>query len=164
MNIELKLNQLLSMFFKMNSIADNMAYSLSAELKCPNASKIFHEQYAHIFLSDKFADKLSEDMLMLGYRPRRIEFSGDTQDYNDIVSLFSDNFDEILKLKDYIETTIDELDYEPSNKMVILILEDLLENLLSYIHQSRIWLQQAECYGENNHKFNLDFKDITFIK
>ena len=121
-------------------------------------------KYAHIFLSDDFADKLSDSMLMLGYRPRRIEFSGDTHDYDDIISLFNDNLEEILKLKDCIENMIDELDYEASNKMVILILEDLLEDLLPYIHQSKIWLQQAEGYAGNNHKFNLDFKDITFIK
>ena len=97
-DIELKLNQLLSMFFKMNSIADNMAYSLAIDLKCPNASKIFHEKYAHAFLSEDFADKLSEDMIMLGYRPRRVGFSGDTHDYEDVVSLLNDNLEEILKV------------------------------------------------------------------
>ena len=97
MSIELKLNELLSMFFKMNSIADNMVYALATELKCPNASKIFHTQYAHIFVSDDFADKLSDSMIMLGYRPRRIGFSGDTHDYDDILTLFNDNLEEILK-------------------------------------------------------------------
>lgn len=163
MDIELKLNQLLSMFFKMNSIADNMAYSLDVDLKCPNASKIFHEKYAHAFPSEIFADKLSEDMTMLGYRPRRIGFSGDTHDYEDIVSLFNDNLEEILKVKESIENCIDELDYDIGNKAIILTLEDLLKNLLPYIHQSKIWLQQAERYGEKNYKFNLDFEDITFI-
>lgn len=163
MDVELKLNQLLSMFFKMNSIADNMAYSLASELKCNNISQIFHLKYAHVFTSDKFADKLSDYMLALGYRPRRMNFSGDTHDYSDIISLFNDNFEEILKLKDCIENTIDELDYDSSNKSIILILEDLLKDLIPYVNQSKIWLQQAESYGENNYKFNLDFKDITFI-
>ena len=163
MNVELELNKLLSMFFKMNSIADNMSYSLAVDLKCPNASKIFHERYAHVFPSDIFADKLSEDMIMCGYRPRRLGYDGDTHNYEDIITIFNDNFEEILKIKQFIENLIDELDFDIGNKIVILTLEKLLENLLPYVHQSKVWLDQAECYGERNCKFNLDFKDITFI-
>ena len=163
MNIELELNKLLNMFFKMNSIADNMSYSLAMDLKCPNASKIFHEIYAHVFPSSKFADKLSDDMLMIGYRPRRMSIEGDGYDYDDLSTLFNDNYEEISKIKNYIENLIDELDYDVGNKIVILTLEKLLENLMPYIHQSKIWLEQATMYGDSKHKFNLDFKDITFI-
>lgn len=163
MNIEMELNKLLSMFFKMNSITDNMAYSLAVDLKCPNVSTIFHEKYAHVFPSDKFADKLSDDMIMYGYRPRRIGFEGDTHNYENIIDLFNDNYEEILKIKSCIENLIEELDYDISNKMIILTLEKILENLLPYVHQSKIWLEQVENYGEHNYKFNLDFKEITFI-
>ena len=83
--------------------------------------------------------------------------------YDEAMSLFNDNYEEISKIKNYIENLIDELDYDVGNKIVILTLEKLLENLMPYIHQSKIWLEQATMYGDSKHKFNLDFKDITFI-
>lgn len=165
LNTENKLNDLLGKFFKMNSITDNMSYALAIELKCPNASKIFHEKYAHAFPSNLFADFLSDSMIMLGYRPKRCSFDGDISEYNSIVDLFKDNFDKILELKNFIEYLIDELDCEISNKILVLKLEELLNNLAPFIHQSKIWLDLAKNYVDNNdvYKFNLNFEKITYI-
>ena len=93
--VEDRCNELLRDFFKMNSIADNMAYSLDTELKCREAAQIFHQKYAHVFPSDIFADLLSDKMSELGLRPRRLGFDGDFEGYENIVLLFSDNYEQI---------------------------------------------------------------------
>jgi len=158
-----KCNELLRDFFKMNSIADNMAYSLDTELKCREVAQIFHKKYAHVFPSDVFADLLSDKMSELGIRPRRLGFEGDVSDYDNLVVLFSDNYTEINNLRKKIYETFEVLDYDVENKPITLILEEMILSINKYVHQSEIWKDNAEKYDQDWAGFNVHFGDITFI-
>ena len=161
--VEDRCNELLRDFFKMNSIADNMAYSLDTELKCREAAQIFHQKYAHVFPSDIFADLLSDKMSELGLRPRRLGFDGDFEGYENIVLLFSDNYEQINNLRKKIYETFEVLDYDVENKPITLILEEMILSISKYVHQSKIWKDNAEKYAQDWTDFNVHFKDITFI-
>ena len=157
------LNDILCAFFKMNSICDNMYYSLAYELKCPIAAKIFHLKYAHAFPGDKFADKLSDAMIRYNLRPVRKGFEGDEHKYESICELFEKNCKEIYNLQDLIINTIGELDYEIYNKPIIIVLDEILYDLTYYCHQADIWENKSIDYKDDVSSFDDNFDDFIFL-
>ena len=105
-NCENILNKILGAFFQMNSIADNMAYALDCELLCPIASKQFHISYAHAFVGDTFADRISNTMVQNNLRPVRLALVENVKSYEDIDELFTENYNEIDKLRKLIYNSL----------------------------------------------------------
>lgn len=164
-NCENILNKILGAFFQMNSIADNMAYALDCELLCPIASKQFHISYAHAFVGDTFADRISNTMVQNNLRPVRLALVENVKSYEDIDELFTENYNEIDKLRKLIYNSIDELDYDASNKSIVVFLESILESLMPYHKQAAIWADKAKEYAKSNNvgKFDVHFEKFTFI-
>ena len=162
---EKALNKLLGAFFQMNSISDNMAYALDCELDCPIASKEFHLKYAHAFVGDTFADKLSDTMVRNNLRPVRYALVENVKSYNNISEVFEENYVEIGKLRSLIANTIYELDYDLENKSIVVLLENMLEDLMQYHKQASIWADKAKEYVSANdvRSFDKHFDDFTFL-
>lgn len=162
LNAEVKdaLNNLLKTFFKANSTADNIAYALDCELNCPVASKLYHEEFAHVFPSDKYADLLSNVMVCEGVRPVRKSFDGDTDTYDNIVLAFEDNYKLMYDVKTEILSTIELLDFYKECKVFIIILEEMALTASKMLHQSDIWRQKAKEYYESGsvRGFDKDFR------
>ena len=157
------LNDLLRSFFQMNSIADNMAYSLDCELNCPQASEIFHHKFAHVFPSDTFADKLSEIMVQEGVRPIRKSLEANVDIYDNIELLFNDAYTEMEKLKKKILDVIEFLDYNKSCKVFVIVLENMAEVAGSLLHQCDTWRQKARLYSASPELFDANFEGFTKI-
>ena len=159
------LNEILGALFQMNSITDNMSYALDCELNCPITAKIFHLKYAHAFPSDQFADKLSDTMIKNNLRPVRKGLVEDIKLYNNINELFHENMTEIDKLKNLIANSIYELDCDIENKAIVILLEEILSDLMTYYKQADIWVTKAEEYFANNNtrQFDIHFEHFTFL-
>jgi hypothetical protein len=160
-----KLNDLLAMFFKANSRADNMAYALDCELECQNVSDIYHHKFAHLFPSDMFADGLSDVMIRSNIRPVRRSFEGDFNNYKDIVELFTDNVDMMEGLRNKVQDIIDDLDTDINNKEIVVELEDMLVSIVKLLKISNIWLEKAQDYQKRDdvRQFNVDFEKFVEI-
>lgn len=159
-----KLNGILKSFFHANAVADNIAYSLDTELTCHQASKYYHEYFAHVFPSDTFADKLSQVMIDNGVRPVRWGIETEEAIYSGIVEAFTVNFNMMKDLKQKIITTIEELDYDAENKVFVVELENILLSAAKYYRVAEIWLEKAIQYGDNLKKFDKDFDDFVDLE
>ena len=159
------LNKIMNHMFFLNSKADNIAYALESELKCPVTSDIYHEKVAHYFTGDDMADKLNEIMRISGCRPFRYALSANDKTYDNIVEAFKDNLDMILELKNMLASAIEELDYDVSNKQIVIELEDVLEDLMPYVHASDIWYDKAQEYYNKGktYKFDTDFSKFLSL-
>lgn len=160
------LNNLLATFFECNAKADNMSYALALDLKCGNASEFFHKNYAHIFPSNLFADKLSDIMTRYNIRPVRKSFEEHSEKYENIVILFKDNLDMMISLYKKIINTIEKLDYNDGllNKGLIIELENILVDCSKWVNVAQVWAEKAEMYFQDSNikQFDLDFsKFIT---
>lgn len=160
-----KTNDLLAMFFKMNSFCDNAAYALDCELECQKASNIYHLGYSHAFPSGTFADKLSDDMVRLNMRPVRKGFDGDTKIYIDIVTLFKENTIMMDGIRNKVITLIDEFDTDINNKELVLHLEELALSANEYLKIAYKWEEKAEDYFSKNdvRGFNIHFEDFAVL-
>lgn len=156
-----KLNYILQQFFQCNATADNIAYGLDKELTCHNASKYYHEYFAHVFPSDTFADKLSQVMIDNGVRPYRWGLQSRDKEYSGIVEAFTENFEMMQKLKKDVIDTIEVLDYMPEHKVFVVELENILLSVSKYYRVAEIWLEKAIQYGDNLKKFDKDFDDFV---
>ena len=164
-NVRDSLNGLLTLFFQSNSACDNMAYALDCELDCPSASDICHKKFAHLFPSDKMADKLSEIMVNEGVRPIRGALSQDSSDYENIVVLFEDAYNTMNNVKQGLLNTIEFLDYNKDCKVFVIELEEMARYASVLLHQCDIWRSKAKDYYEagRTYKFDIDFEEFTFI-
>ena len=164
-NVRDSLNGLLTLFFQSNSACDNMAYALDCELDCHSASDIFHKKFAHLFPSDKMADKLSEIMVNEGVRPIRGALSQDSSDYENIVVLFEDAYNTMNNVKQGLLNTIEFLDYNKDCKVFAIELEEMARYASVLLHQCDIWRSKAKDYYEagRTYKFDIDFEEFTFI-
>lgn len=158
-----KTNELLVMFFKMNSFCDNAAYALDCELECQKVSNIYHQGFAHIFPSDIFADKLSDDMVRLNMRPIRKGFEGDSKIYSNIVELFKENLEMMDAIRNKILNLIDEFDTDINNKELVLHLEEMSLSANKYLKISYKWLEKAEEYFNKDdiRSFNIHFEEFA---
>lgn len=158
-----KANDLLSMFFKMNSFCDNAAYALDCELECQKASNIYHLGFAHAFPSGTFADKLADDMIRLNMRPVRKGFDGDTKEYPDIVTLFKENSIMMEGIRNKILELIDDFDSDINNKELVLHLEELALSANEYLKIAYKWEEKAEYYYNKNNVggFNIYFDEFA---
>ena len=145
-----KTNDLLLMFFKMNSFCDNVAYALDCELECQKASNLYHLGYAHAFPSGTFADKLADDMIRLNMRPVRKGFDGDTKTYENIVTAFKENSVMMENIRNKIITLIDDFDTDINNKELVLHLEELSLSANEYLKIAYKWEEKAEDYFSKN--------------
>lgn len=159
-------NALLTSFFQMNLDCDNRAYALDTYLECPEAAKEYHEKYAHIWTSDVFADHWSEVLVKEGIVPHRSGLEDDgNQEYENIATLFEDNYADTLKMKLNVLSLIEVLEFEKDCKVLIIELENFAVKLSELVRQSDIWQMKANRYQADGkaYKFDEDFEDFTMI-
>ena len=143
-----------------------MAYALDCELECHCASEEFHKKFAHLFPSDKMADKLSKIMVNEGVRPVRGALTADSSEYDNIVILFEDVYNIMNTVKQEIFSTIDFLEYNKDCKVFVIELEEMARYAsVLLLRQCDIWKTKAKYYLEAGkaYKFDEDFEDFTFI-
>ena len=105
------------------------------------------------------ADKISEIMYKFNARPVRKGFEGDTKDYGSIVEIFQESLDTIEEIMSMISNLIEVLDYNTENKLLVIELEDVLEDMLDKRDISNTWLEKAKIYTEKDklYAFDKDF-------
>lgn len=156
-----RLNNLLRTFFQANAIADNIAYSLDTELTCHQASKYYHEYFAHVFTSDTFADKLSQVMIDNGVRPVRMALTAEDQIFNSIEDAFRYNYEMMDRMKKQVFELLEFLDYDIRYKVFAVEIENILLSVAKYYRVAEIWYEKAKQYGEDWKKFDKDFDDFV---
>ena len=155
------LNDLLKTFFAMNAIFDNIAYSLDCELRCQKVSKIFHENVAHVIVGDKFADKLSTEMVKNSFRPRRKSFDGREDVYDSIVDAFDDVVDAFVELKNQELKLLEKLEsYKYEFKSIVLIIEEILLDTQKMLKQAYVWQEKAYQFQGSPELFNVHFDEF----
>lgn len=157
------LNDLLCMFFKCNSIADNIAYDLEVDKNCPNASDFYHHNIAHWFTGDDAADKLSAIMIKMNARPVRKSFEGDEKRYSSISDMFRVNLAMFEGLAEKLQEIIEVCDYDRKNKYLVIELENMMESVQDKIRIANIWLDKVILYEEKDkmYAFDEDFEDFV---
>ena len=153
------LNTLLQATFQMNSHADNCAYWLAFN-NFTNISEIFHEKYAHKF--PEWADKISDMMINLGYKPERYCLEENNYDYSDYMELFEDVETELEHYRELICRTIDTANTFKFRELVGF-LDDFLLELVEYKKQVKIWINKASITLNSSLEFDLHFGKFTFI-
>lgn len=146
-------NDLLKGFFKMNSICDNLVYNLD-NLGLHNCANIFHESYAHTW--PVIADQLSTRMTKLNARAVRRSFPGDEMTYTTISEIFNVAKTSTEKIRADLLHAMDVLDYDISNKEIILCMEDISIEILDLLFQVNIWTQYAEYYERKDKVMQFD--------
>lgn len=154
------LNELLQLTFQENSYADNCAYNLSVIFMMTQAEEVFHKKYAHIF--PKWADKISYHLISLGGFPRRGALTTEDKVYGDLVILFEEIQDNLINYRNKIYEVIEIAELH-NDREVVNFLDDLLKELLPYIHQTFIWTTKANKFGQDLEGFDEDFEDFTNI-
>lgn len=158
------LNDLLCMFFKCNSIADNIAYDLEVDKNCPNASEFYHHNIAHWFTGDNAADKLSAIMIKMNARPVRKSFEGDDKRYTSISDMFRVNLAMFEELSDKLQEIIEVCDYDRKNKYIVIELENMLEFVQDKIRIANIWLDKVIYYEDKEKMYAFDKDFEGFVK
>lgn len=158
------LNDLLCMFFKCNSIADNIAYDLELDKNCPNASEYYHKNIAHWFTGEDAADKLSAVMIKLNARPIRKSFEGDDKRYESIEDMFVVNLSMFEGLADKLQEIIEICDFDRKNKYLAIELENILEDVQDKIRIANIWLDKVHLYEQKDKMYAFDKDFADFVK
>lgn len=146
--------------FKANSIADNIAYNLQ-KLKCYQASKVYHEECAHVF--PVWADQISELMDKLGAKAERRSFDGNVEIYKDMATCIEGSVNLLEDLRIKVLKAIDVLDYDINNKEVVLMLEDLSNKILDLLYKNNIWYDYSRYYVDKGKELqgSLKFEDFA---
>lgn len=152
-----QLNELLAACFQMNSICDNIAYEMAFK-KMVHAEPIFHEKYAHAFPA--LADVISELMLKLNARPIRKALHENTDEYQDIIEMFSSLLIEVDRFRELIIKTIEVSDLN-NDAEVRIAMENFLVDFIPFVDQANTWKIKAEICGANIEMFDHDFDDFT---
>ena len=155
------LNNLLKELFKANSVADNIAYNLQ-KLKCYNTSKIYHENFAHIW--PVLADKCTTTMDKLGAKAERMSFEGNVEVYDNIAQCFNETVKLVEKIRAEILKDLEVLNYDINNKEIILMLESLLEDVLNQLYKVNVWNDFAEYYYNKDKVMEFDTKFDDFFE
>ena len=103
-----------------------------------------------------YADDITGTMTKLNARAVRRGFPGDEMIYTNISEIFQANLALLEGLRTKTLNTLETLDYDISNKEVILMLEDLCEDLLDDLYQSNIWSQYADYYMRKDKVMQFD--------
>lgn len=124
------LDDLIGEFFNTNRMLDRGMSVLAVKFKVPHTSNYVHQNLAHIYIGDKFADKIGDYKLL---RDCDIIYPATpigNRDYSSPVELFKELYERNLFLEDTIKDLIDEAKEEgdlSTKKMLNHVLEDLIE-------------------------------------
>lgn len=139
-----------------------MAYWLEQENYIKTAD-IYHHHIAHWFTGNQGADFIGDMMIKINARPVRKAFAGDTHDFESVEKAFADNLGLFESLADETAKIIQELDSDYKNKYVVIKLEQLLENLQTYVRISWVWYEKAKLYRQKDKLYAFDKDFAGFI-
>lgn len=154
-----KLNDLISLTFKQNSIADNAVYFLEFK-KMENIAEAVHHTYAHVFGS--LADEITNFAKTQDIRIYRKGFEGDTRDFKNIIEVFVELLERFEEYQEFILEAI-EIAENNGDIDVKTFLEDYSLRMGKYYNQLRIWLVKSEQYGDNYGPFDASFASFIHI-
>lgn len=152
------LNELLTMSFQGNSVADNVAYWLDFN-QYVRAQDIFHHKYAHKF--PEFADQISDLMTKIGVRPYRGALTENSDDYDTHAQAFQAIRDFMEKYRLKAIQVIEEAEMNGEVEVKIAI-EEFLSQLIVYYKQVNIWEEKAIEITDNS-RFDRYFDMNTII-
>lgn len=147
--------------FFLNSVFDNIVYSLQKELRLPKFADWVHEKLAHAFPVD-FADKIQEFALKRGVRIVRGPVVGNAKIYTSPIDAMKDGYEALVGFEMMIDEAID-VCIEDGSKPSEDFLRDILASILpNYIFQVSQFIEGLKAYDEDNIvvKFNGDFEDF----
>lgn len=156
-----KMQLLLKDFFNANAKSDNIAYWLGYNYY-NKIEKVYHEQWAHAFPSDKFADGLSDFMLKIDVRPVRIGLETHDRDYETLVEVFEDNKALAEELVNSIHELVEIAEINEDVEVKIFA-EELCLVALNYLKQAEEWVHVAKTTTAAD--MNIHIEEYTnFIK
>lgn len=124
------LDELIGKFFSVNRMLDRGMSVLAVKFKISHTSNYVHQNLAHIYIGDKFADKIGDYKILRDCDIIYPETPIGNKDYGSPVELFKELYEKNLSLEDSIKDLIDESKEEgdlSTKKMLNHILEDLIE-------------------------------------
>lgn len=154
-----KLNDLVSLTFKQNSIADNAVYFMQYK-NLENISSIVHETYAHLF--GGLADRITDFAKTQDIRIYRKGFDGDERDFANLIEVFTELIERFEEYQDFILECI-EIAENNGDVDVKIFLENYSLDMGQYYRQLSIWLTKAEQYGDEYGPFEANFEEFTHI-
>lgn len=161
-DVENLLNQLMNLCFYSNLVADDIAYQLQTVMDLDQTGEIYHTHFAHWFTGDSAADLISSIMINSNIQPKRASLKKDEITYSNIIDVFTKNVELFENLRKETISVIDSLEYDISNKELIIQLEDFLVSIVGMLRKSNVILSKAQAYEKDSeaYKFEHWFADF----
>lgn len=145
------LDSLIGEFFEINRLLDRGMSVLAVKFKLTNTSNFVHQNLAHIYIGDKFADAIGDYKILrdcdIIYPNTPI---GD-KDYDSPLSLFEELYSYNLRLEDSIKDAID-LAKEEGDLSTKKFLNNILKSLINYTAISKTLIDIFKPCGDDMFK------------
>lgn len=150
------MNSLAAMCFEANAIFDNLAYNLEFNYY-KKIAKIVHLNVAHVM--PKWADKVSDEMLLLSARPTRLELKAHTKKYENLSDVFNIILQTLMNMRDFCRKMIEDADLQGDDEVRIFGENFLEDNLSPFIKQAEEWINAIGVMDANN--LNIHINEYT---
>lgn len=131
-----QLNALIGQCFSMNRMLDRGMSLLKVRWKMPRTSDILHEEVAHAYPAEKFADGISDYQASRGNETIYPATPIGNKNYDTPLEFFKEYFQENIKLENMIKDVMDMAE-EQGDYTTKVFLESLLNNLAPFTDLSQ---------------------------
>ena len=141
------MNSLVSMCFEANAIFDNLAYNLEFSYY-KNIAKVVHYKVAHAM--PEWADKVSDEMLLLSARPTRLELGAHIERYESLSDIFNVILQTLMNMREFCRKMIEDADLQGDDEVRIFGEDFLEDNLSPFIKQAEEWINSIGVIDANS--------------
>ena len=148
------LDNLIGEFFELNRMLDRGMSVLAIKFKIPHTSNYVHQNLAHIYIGDKFADAIGDFKHSRDCMVVYPQTSIGNKDYGSPVELFKELYKKNVAMEDSIKDAIDEA-CEEGDLVTKKFLGRILVNLTEYTDISKNLIDIFEPCGTDGFKLTL---------